>query len=58
MGMVGEYTSLSLSEIDMNVFKMQAPMFAHPHISCLILLIILTNTVGTLWDLWNSVSSW
>lgn len=57
VGMMREYTSLSLPEIDVNAFKMQAPtVFAHPYISCLILLIVLTNTAGTLWGLWNSVS--
>lgn len=55
---VNEGIHLTLPEIDANWFIMQAPMvFAHPHESCLILLIISTNTLGTLWSSWNLASS-
>lgn len=51
--------SLSLPKIDMNGFIMQAPMvIVYLYLSCLILLIVLTNTIGTLWDLWFLVWSW
>jgi len=51
-----EYISLSLPGIYVGGFIMQAPkVLVHPYVSCLILLI---NTVGILWVLWNLVSSW
>lgn len=57
--MMRKYISLSLPKIDVSGFIMQAPtVIAHPYLSCLILLIVLTNVIGTLWDLWNLVWSW
>ena len=51
-----EYISLSLSRTDVDGFIMQAPdVLVHPYVSCLILLI---NTIGILWVLWNMVSCW
>ncbi|KAM9590504.1 uncharacterized protein ACIBXB_005765 [Morphnus guianensis] len=51
-----EYISLSLPGIDVDCFIMQAPeVLVHPYVSCSILLI---NTGGILWVLWNLVSSW
>ena len=51
-----EYISLSLPGIDVDGFIMQAPeVLVHPYVSCLILLI---NTIGILWVLWNMISSW
>jgi len=50
-----EYISLSLPGISVDGFIIQVPkVLVHPHMSCLILLI---NTVGILWVLWNVVSS-
>jgi len=54
--MMREYISFSLPGMSVDVFFRQAPeVFVHPHVSCLILLV---NTVGMLWVLWNVVSSW
>ena len=51
-----EYISFSLPGIDVNGFIMQAPeVLVHPYVSCSILII---NTGGILWVLWNLVSSW
>jgi len=51
-----EYISLSLPRISVDGFIRQAPeVLVHPHLSCLILLV---NTAGILWVLWNVVSSW
>lgn len=51
-----EHISLSLPGIDVNGFIMQAPeVLVHPYVSCSILII---NTGGILWVLWNLVSSW
>ena len=51
-----EHISLSLPGIDVNSFIMQAPkVLVHPYVSCSILII---NTGGILWVLWNLVSSW
>jgi len=53
---MSEYISLSLPGISVGDFIRQAPkVLVHPHVSCLILLV---NTIGILWVLWNVVSSW
>jgi len=51
-----ECISLFLPGISVDSFIRQAPeVCVHPHVSCLMLLV---NTVGILWVLWNVVSSW
>lgn len=58
---INEYNSFFLPRVNLTIddLLLQAPMvIANLYISFLILLIILANTIVTLWNSWNLSSPW